>query len=75
MAKSKRAQSKSVYRENINFIPQESYLFSDTIENNIGFAIDNPTKALVEEFAKVADVHKNIVGFKDQYNTNGWGKR
>ncbi|AQX86355.1 ABC transporter ATP-binding protein [Elizabethkingia sp. HX WHF] len=59
----------SVYRENIGFIPQESYLFSDTIENNIGFAIDNPTKALVEEFAKVADVHKNIVGFKDQYNT------
>lgn len=58
-----------VYRENIGFIPQESYLFSDTIENNIGFAIDNPTKALVEEFAKVADVHKNIVGFKDQYNT------
>lgn len=58
-----------IYRDNIGFIPQESYLFSDTIENNIGFAIDNPTKALVEEFAKVADVHKNIIGFKDQYNT------
>lgn len=55
-----------IYRDNIGFIPQESYLFSDTIENNIGFAIDNPTKALVEEFAKVADVHKNIIGFKDQ---------
>ncbi|MHA7609282.1 ABC transporter ATP-binding protein [Elizabethkingia meningoseptica] len=58
-----------IYRDNIGFIPQESYLFSDTIENNIGFAIDNPTKARVEEFAKVADVHKNIIGFKDQYNT------
>ncbi|WP_407482662.1 ABC transporter ATP-binding protein [Elizabethkingia meningoseptica] len=58
-----------IYRDNIGFIPQESYLFSDTIENNIGFAIDHPTKALVEEFAKVADVHKNIIDFKDQYNT------
>lgn len=54
----------NVYRDNIGFIPQESYLFSDTIENNIGFAIDNPTKALVEEFAKVADVHKTLLALK-----------
>ena len=58
-----------LYRKHIGYIPQESYLFSDTIENNIGFAIDNPTHDLVEEFAKKADVHKNIVGFKDQYKT------
>jgi len=41
------------YRNFIGYIPQESYLFSDSIENNIGFA----------------DVHKNIVEFKDQYKT------
>lgn len=58
-----------LYRKHIGYIPQESYLFSDTIENNIGFAIDNPTHELVEEFAKKADVHKNIVEFKDQYKT------
>lgn len=58
-----------LYRKHIGYIPQESYLFSDTIENNIGFAIDNPTHDLVEEFAKKADVHKNIVEFKDQYKT------
>lgn len=58
-----------LYRKHIGYIPQESYLFSDTIENNIGFAIDQPTLALVEEFAKKADVHKNIVEFKDQYQT------
>lgn len=58
-----------LYRKNIGYIPQESYLFSDTIENNIGFAIDHPTHDLVEEFAKKADVHKNIVEFKDQYKT------
>lgn len=58
-----------LYRKHIGYIPQESYLFSDTIENNIGFAIDQPTLHLVEEFAKKADVHKNIVEFKEQYQT------
>ena len=59
----------NLYREQIGYTPQESYLFSDTIENNIGFAIDNPSHNLVVEMAKKADVHKNIEEFKDQYNT------
>ncbi len=58
-----------LYRKYMGYIPQESYLFSDTIEHNIGFAIDHPTHDLVVEFAKKADVHKNIVEFKDQYQT------
>ena len=57
------------YRKFIGYIPQESFLFTDTIENNIGFAIDKPSHDLVVEFAKKADVHKNIVEFKDQYKT------
>lgn len=57
------------YRKFIGYIPQESFLFSDTIEHNIGFAIDKPSLKLVEEFAKKADVHKNIVEFKEQYKT------
>lgn len=57
------------YRKYIGYIPQESYLFSDTIGNNIGFAIDNPTYDTVVEYAKKADVHKNIVKFKNQYDT------
>ena len=57
------------YRKYLGYIPQESYLFSDTIENNIGFAIDNPSKETIVEFAKKADVHKNIVEFKEQYQT------
>lgn len=57
------------YRKFIGYIPQESFLFSDTIENNIGFAIDQPSHDLVVEFAKKADVHKNIVEFKEQYKT------
>lgn len=57
------------YRKHIGYIPQESFLFSDTIENNIGFAVDKPSLKLVEHSAKKADVHKNIVEFKDQYKT------
>ncbi|MGX9987447.1 ABC transporter ATP-binding protein [Soonwooa purpurea] len=57
------------YRQKIGYIPQESYLFSDTIGYNIGFAIDNPGKDLITTFAKKADVHKNIIEFKDQYDT------
>src|SRR5690606_15938158 len=57
------------YREYLGFIPQESFLFSDTIENNIGFSIDNPSNEKVVEYAKKADVHKNIIGFKEQYKT------
>ncbi|KPH12321.1 MULTISPECIES: ABC transporter ATP-binding protein [Chryseobacterium] len=57
------------YRNYIGYIPQESYLFSDSIETNIGFAIDNPSHEKVVEYAKIADVDKNITGFKDQYKT------
>lgn len=57
------------YRKYIGYIPQESYLFSDTIANNIGFAIDDPTEEQIVEYAKKADVHKNIVEFKEQYKT------
>ncbi|MCY1663506.1 ABC transporter ATP-binding protein [Chryseobacterium sp. SL1] len=57
------------YRNFIGYIPQESYLFSDSIENNIGFAIDRPSHEKVVEYAKIADVDKNIVEFKEQYKT------
>ena len=58
-----------LYRDQIGYTPQESYLFSDTIENNIGFAVDHPSHHLVVEMAKKADVHKNIEEFKNKYNT------
>lgn len=57
------------YRDYLGFIPQESYLFSDTIENNIGFALDHPSHKLVENVAKTADVHNNIISFKNKYET------
>lgn len=57
------------YRKFVGYIPQESYLFSDSIENNIGFAVDHPTHEKVVEYAKIADVDKNIIEFKNQYKT------
>lgn len=59
----------NLYRKFIGYIPQESYLFSDTIENNIAFATDHASPEKVIEFAKKADVHKNIIHFKNQYQT------
>lgn len=56
-------------RRSIGFIPQESYLFSDTVANNIGLALDHPEDDRIQKFAKIADVHKNIVKFRDQYET------
>jgi len=57
------------FRQAIGYIPQESYLFSDTIANNIGFPMDHPTEQEIIKYAKKADVHKNIVKFKEQYQT------
>ncbi len=57
------------FRKYLGYIPQESYLFSDSIANNIGFSIDNPTESEIINAAKQADVHKNIIEFKNQYKT------
>ena len=51
------------------YVPQDNFLFSDTIENNISFATDNGTHELVESAAKMADVHGNIADFSDGYET------
>lgn len=67
--KNLKSHNLKLYRDQIGYTPQESYLFSDTIENNIGFAIDQPNLGLVVEMAKKADVHKNIEEFKEQYET------
>ena len=49
------------------YVPQDNFLFSDTIENNISFASDTDDHELVVEAAKLADVHDNIEGFADKY--------
>jgi len=56
-------------RQSIGYVPQEGYLFSDSIYSNIAFGIDEPNEEIVVQAAKDADVHKNIMGFPNQYDT------
>jgi len=51
------------------YVPQDNFLFSDTIENNIGFSIDSPSIEDVTRVAKMADVHSNISEFPMGYST------
>ncbi|UUC44361.1 ABC transporter ATP-binding protein [Flavobacterium cerinum] len=56
-------------RNHIGFVPQDAFLFSDTIKNNIKFGNEEATDDEVIDAAKKAVVHKNIVKFKNQYDT------
>ena len=51
------------------YVPQDNFLFSDTIAHNIGFGVDDATQEDIERAASLADVRDNIVDFKDGYET------
>ena len=56
-------------RDSIGVVPQDAFLFSDTIKNNIKFGKESATDAEVILAAKNAVVHNNIIDFKNQYET------
>ncbi|WP_306352687.1 ABC transporter ATP-binding protein [Flavobacterium sp. '19STA2R22 D10 B1'] len=56
-------------RNSIGVVPQDAFLFSDTIKNNIKFGKEDATDTEVIEAAKIAVVHDNIVNFNLQYET------
>ena len=56
-------------RKSIGAVPQDAFLFSDTIKNNIKFGKHDSTDEEVIEVAKNAAVHENIMEFKNQYDT------
>lgn len=56
-------------RNSIGIVPQDAFLFSDSISNNIKFGKENATHDEVVNAAKQAVVHENIMGFQEQYNT------
>ncbi|MBQ7375059.1 MAG: ABC transporter ATP-binding protein [Clostridia bacterium] len=56
-------------REFAAYVPQDNFLFSDTIRNNIGFAQDSRDDDEIIRVAKMSDVHDNISGFKEGYAT------
>lgn len=56
-------------RNSIGYVPQDAFLFSDSIKNNIKFGDENATDEEVIEAAKNAQVHKNIIKFNKGYDT------
>ncbi|KHJ37971.1 putative multidrug resistance ABC transporter ATP-binding/permease protein YheI [Pedobacter glucosidilyticus] len=57
------------YRSQIGFVPQEVFLFSDTIARNIAFSLDKMDMPKVEQAAKDAAVYHNIMEFDQQFET------
>lgn len=56
-------------RDNVAYVPQDNFLFSDKIRNNIAFSDRETDMQKIKLAAKFADVDDNIVGFKDGYDT------
>jgi ATP-binding cassette subfamily B protein len=56
-------------REQISYVPQDVFLFSDTVENNIRFGLPQEEIKVVEKAAMQASVDREIAGFSEQYNT------
>ena len=59
----------SSLRRYMAYVPQDNFLFSDTIENNISFASDDKSFDRVVEYAKLSDIHDNVIEFKEGYKT------
>ena len=58
-----------VLRENIACVPQDNFLFSDTLQNNIAFGSADKTLESVIHAAELACIHDNIAAFPEQYAT------
>jgi ATP-binding cassette, subfamily B, multidrug efflux pump len=56
-------------RSQIGYVPQDVFLFSDSIANNIGFGLEAPEREKIIQAAKDADVHHNIMEFPNGFET------
>ncbi|MBO9571110.1 MAG: ABC transporter ATP-binding protein [Chitinophagaceae bacterium] len=56
-------------RTEISYIPQDVFLFSDTIANNITFGVQNTSRELVHQAARYASIEKEILNFHEQFDT------
>ncbi|MCF7923791.1 MAG: ABC transporter ATP-binding protein/permease [Candidatus Izimaplasma sp.] len=56
-------------RDSIGYVPQDNFIFTDVIKNNISFSEDEVDQELVKQMAIYSDVHDNIVDFPRQYDT------
>lgn len=67
--KSIRALNLTDYRHQVGYVPQEVFLFSDTIANNIAFSADVADKAAIEQAARDAAVYNNIIKLENGFET------
>jgi ATP-binding cassette subfamily B protein len=56
-------------REQVSYVPQDVFLFSETVENNIGFGLKETKAGVAEKAARQASVHTEITGFSEGYST------
>lgn len=56
-------------RENIAYVPQDNFLFSDTLKSNIAFGTDDEEMEEIVKATKTACIHENIIAFPDGYDT------
>ena len=56
-------------RENIAYVPQDNFLFSDTLRNNISFGVEENDMDAITRATEAACIHENIVAFPDGYET------
>ena len=56
-------------RSHMAYVPQDNFLFSETIANNISFALDTSDSEAIENAARMADIHDNISEFQNKYET------
>ena len=61
--------SLNVLRDSIGYVPQSTFLFSETIENNLKFGKEDASNLEITESIKIAGLTKDIEQFKDKYNT------
>ncbi|MCH8547809.1 MAG: ABC transporter ATP-binding protein/permease [Balneolaceae bacterium] len=59
----------STLRRIIGYVPQETFLFSTTIKENVGFGVQNPSIDEIEEAARSAQVYDNIMEFEKKFET------
>jgi ATP-binding cassette subfamily B protein len=56
-------------RKSIGYVPQDTFLFSDTIRENIAFGKLNATDKEIEEVARIAQIYEEVMGFPEGMNT------
>lgn len=59
----------AVLRKHIGYVPQETFLFSDTLENNIAYGLNGYDKSLIQYVSEIAQLTKDVNDFPDGFNT------